>query len=76
MGRLTLPIASNPRPAIDLGNADRFRRVMLAPWSATRGGDLLPSRTVTIDDRSESGAWVRALRDTPHIDRQLGRSGE
>jgi len=76
MGRLTLPIASNPRPAIDFCTSHRFRRVMLAPWSAMRGGDLLPSATVTIDDRSESGAWARALRDTPHIDRQLGRTGE
>lgn len=67
MAQSTMPIAANLRPAIDLGNVARFARIASAP---------VASRTVTIDDRSESGAWDRALRDTPHIDRQLGRAGK
>jgi len=74
MARSTMPIAANPRPAIDLGSAARFARII--PSQAARSNELMPTATVTIDDRSESGAWARALRDTPHIDRQLGRMGE
>jgi hypothetical protein len=64
---LSMGMPVNRVPTVDLTIGDGFRRVMLIPWRACN------NPTVTIDDRSESGAWDRALRDTPQVDRNLGR---